>query len=172
MIMKEVLFKLLGIMTNFFISIFLVILNIFAHLFVFVWLVFDLSYYCPALHGIQSLGNHLEYDYVKRPCILLGISYDRKVWRSATHFIPTNDNIQLGEYVEEVVFDDKWVLVKTTHKVSHQKKFYIVDKGFRYVPGLNSPDFIYENFVTEYSDSLEFAEACRHNAISLKWEKK
>ena len=168
--MKEVLFKLLGIMTKVFVSIFLVLLNIYAYYFVFLCLSFSIALRIPEFHGVHSLGNYIEYNY-EQCRISLGITYIKGGFLSGSFFIPNVDDY-MKEYVEEVVFDDKWVLVKTTHKVSHQKKFYIVDKGFRYVPGLNSPDFIYENFVTEYSDSLEFAEACRHNAISLKWEKK
>ena len=80
-------------------------------------------------------------------------------------------NEQGVEYVDGIKYSDDWLIVKTLrikrHKVQTEPsptKYYILDKRF----DKDTPfDSILANYVTCYTDSISFAEACKERGVDV-----
>ena len=73
----------------------------------------------------------------------------------------------VSEYVVDAKADDKWVIVKTDNRSTHQKKYYIINKKHG-IEKLIAKDII-EKYIVSFIDSTEFSSVCHKERIQIEW---
>ncbi len=140
----------------------------------FIGFLFASEWIFPQMHGSYNLGHGIymmEWDGGGR-VIVYGTSISGNTCYGGTPLIPIyNDQYDsLGrqmEYVVDAKSDKHWIIAKTNNKITHQKKFYIIDKNF------NIHEEKTEKMppipIFNYNDSLEFVNACKIKGIKINW---
>ena len=82
-------------------------------------------------------------------------------------------NEQGTEYVTDYKVSDDWIIAKTIREHRHrvqtgpsQTKYYILNK--RIDKDIDS-DSIRANYVTCYTDSISFVDACKERGVDISW---
>ena len=124
----------------------------------------------PEAWGYKDLGNGIcLIDADGYPIIVKGSE------RGGSNIIPSFEDYSTDqgvEYVDGLKYSDDWLIVKTLRKQPRYKvqtepsptKYYILDKRFE--KGLH-PDSILANYVTCYTDSISFADACKERGVDV-----
>ena len=127
----------------------------------------------PSLFGSYSLGNNIYLSGQASMSVVYPSTYDMhgRTAKGGMLLIPDirlyADSVFSSEHVRDANFDDNWIIVKTTGNTITHKRYYIIDKNFD--PETLEFDEVIDNHIVGYSDSLEFASACRSKGITLKW---
>ena len=128
----------------------------------------------PEFNGSHSLGNNIymvEWDGGGR-MIVKGTNIKGNACSGGERLIPTYvnqyDSIgNVSEYVVDAKADDKWVIVKTDNRSTHQKKYYIINKKHG-IEKLIAKDII-EKYIVSFIDSTEFSSVCHKERIQIEW---
>lgn len=125
----------------------------------------------PEAWGYKDLGNGLcLMDFDGGPIIVKGSIHEM----GGSYIIPSYEDHYTNqgvEYVDGLKYSDDWLIVKTRRNPMHRvqtgpspTKYYILDKRF----DKNTPiDSILANYVTCYTDSISFAEACKERGVDV-----
>ena len=144
-----------------------------ALLIVLVFLLLFSDWLSPSLFGSYSLGNNIYLSGQASMSVVYPSTYDMhgRTAKGGMLLIPDirlyADSVFSSEHVRDANFDDNWIIVKTTGNTITHKRYYIIDKNFD--PETLEFDEVIDNHIVGYSDSLEFASACRSKGITLKW---
>ena len=128
----------------------------------------------PEFNGSYSLGNNvymMEWDGGGR-IIVQGSNIRGNTCYGGDRLIPTYENQydstgNYAEYVVDAKSDDNWVIAKTNNHISHQRKFYILNK--KYNPNKMTVEDIISTKIVFFTDSNEFAKKCLSNGVKAKW---
>ena len=111
-------------------------------------------------------------DFDGGPIIVKGSIHEM----GGSHIIPSYEdwsNNQGVEYVADYKVSKDWIIVKTRRNPMHRvltgsspKKYYILDKRF---DNIIDPDSIRATYVTCYTDSISFADACKERGVDISW---
>ena len=104
--------------------------------------------------------------------IVYGTSIKGKTCYSGEPLIPTYENQydslgNFAEYVVDAKADDNWIIAKTDNKLNHRRRYYIINKQHD-IETLDAKEII-EKYITNFTDSCEFANKCFSNGIRIKW---
>lgn len=132
------------------------------------------TYVFPEIWGSKSLGKNLytmDWDSGEK-IIVLGHGFDGNVCVVGSSIVPTPENQtdslgKFAEYVSDVKFDNKFVIVRTGNFRSGKVKYYIIDKNYDVDNIL--PETIIKDYTTVYDDSVSFANDCLRRNIKLKF---
>ena len=112
-----------------------------------------------SLMGTQKLGKNLyllEGDCKEDRIIVFNDQKSGCIY-GGTHILPTferhydNNGTSYAEYVDEVQFDDQWIIVKTDNILEEKKHYWIIDK--KYESYQNNCESIYcDSIIFKYID--------------------
>ncbi|MGM9828530.1 MAG: hypothetical protein ACI30C_00680 [Muribaculaceae bacterium] len=154
---------------------FLLFLGITTSVFVIIMLLIYVSdWIWPEYNGSYDLGNNiymLEWDGGGK-IIVNGATIEGNTCYGGASLIPTYENQydsigNFAEYVVDAKSDDNWVIAKTNNHISHQRKYYILNK--KYNPNKMTVEDIISTKIVFFTDSNEFAKKCLRNRIELEW---
>jgi hypothetical protein len=134
-----------------------------------------------ALMGTHKLGKNLYLFEGDRREDRVIIFNDQKSGcvRGGTYILPTferhydNKGTSYAEYVEEVQFDNKWIIVKTDNILEGKKYYWIIDKKYEsYQNNCESNDC--EGIIFKHIDGPmeleEFSKLLQKNDINLQFD--
>lgn len=128
----------------------------------------------PEFNGSYNLGNGIymmEWDGGGK-IIVWGSNIRGKTCYGGTYLVPSvqehYDSLgNIAEYVTDAKSDEKWIIAKTYNIPKQKSLFYIIDKDYKKVIVNEETDI--EADITCFTDSTEFAKACKIRKIGLKW---
>ena len=155
-------------------SAFFFLIGILAIYFCFAAFLYTATWLWPDFYGSYSLGNNiymLEWDGGGK-IIVNGTRIKGNTCYGGESLIPTYENQydslgHFAEYVVDAKSDDNWVIAKTNNHISHQRKYYILNK--KYNPNKMTVEDIISTKIVFFTDSNEFAKKCLRNRIEIEW---
>lgn len=128
----------------------------------------------PEFNGSYNLGNGIymmEWDGGGK-IIVWGSDIRGKTCYGGTYLVPSvqehYDSLgNIAEYVTDAKSDEKWIIAKTYNIPKQKSLFYIIDKDYKKVIVNEETDI--ETDIMCFTDSTEFAKACKIRNIGLKW---
>ena len=134
-----------------------------------IWFWVITSWVKPEWHGSYNLGGGI---YMKvwdgnTTHLLEGSSFDGRACTGGMSIIPSHNKGYLSDSVCSIIdakHDDRWIVSEAVSEQSN-KYYFIIDKSFKAdsVP----ISYIYGTYLLGYTDSLEFAKACKNKNIPL-----
>ena len=132
------------------------------------------NYTSPELSDSYPLGKgiYMIHRDLVGNVIVKGTGIKGRKCYAGLELIPTNVQCakrdSTNEDVLDVNFDSDWIIVKTRVHDKKNHKFYIVSKADIKIQ--TTADEIINNYICGFSDSLQFAKACKEKRIKLKFE--
>ncbi len=157
---------------------------IFLMLIICLFLIWYATYWFkPEWNGSHSLGKNLyvlEWDGGN--IMVFGTNIIGKTCTSGINIIPDyqdnecnnryselsqwNDSLGLlSEFIEDYKNDSHWIIAKTYNKVTHKKRYYIIDKN--YDEKKIEFDDVIRRFKYSFTDSCMFSKECKLKRIQL-----
>lgn len=56
---------------------------------------------------------------------------EEKCCNGGPQIIPTLDDYYSGDYVEDVEFDNRWIIILVVNKINNNRSYWIIDKDFK-----------------------------------------
>lgn len=122
----------------------------------------------PELCGSYNLGNNiymLDWDGNTR-IIVFCSSKEGNVCKSGVRLIPKDLNYDIT--VENVNFNDRWIIAKTSNKKTIDIKYYLIDKSFS-IDDDYSGIVNLERYIYSESDSINFWGILNENDVDLRF---
>lgn len=126
----------------------------------------------PEYYGSYNLGSGIymiEWDGGGK-LIIKGSSIKGNTCYGGEYIIPTSENYcdsngNFAEYVVDAKHNDSWIIAKTDNYITHQAKYYIINKNEE-TKRLNAEE-IFEKYTLCFTDSIEFSNTCQNKGINI-----